>query len=621
MEVCKICNKEFESTKDLSLHLCREHNFNAEKLYEYFEYSFETGKARCPVCGKEFIMTKRQIDGFKKNPNKSVGCCTSCSKSLIMITHGSPLANPEIYKKTKETLMKNYGVKSPAQSKEILDKMKKTTLERFGVENSSQSKEVQEKRKKTNLKKYGTEHAIGSKEVRDKAKKTMLEKFGVENAYQAEEIKEKIKKKNLENFGVEHAMQSKEVQEKMKKTNLEKYNVEYPLQSKEIQEKMRKTDLEKYGVEHHIQSKEVKEKIKETMLERYGFEHPYQVPEIQEKMKKTNLRKYGTEYVLQADEVRDKISKTTLEKYGVEYFCQHEDCYKNNYSRISKVNKKFQEFLNENHVKGELEFIIENSGYDLKVDNILIEIDPTFTHNSTIAPIFGKREGKIRHQDYHLKKTEFAKEHGFDCIHIFDWDDWNKILSLLQPKVKIQARKCEVREIDKKVAKDFLNLYHLQESTKSCDYAYGLFYKDKLVQVMTFGKPRYNKNYEYELLRLCTILGISVIGGAGKLLKYFEESIKPTSIISYCDLSKFNGEVYEKLGFKLESKTLPAKHWYNPKTNRHITDNLLRQRGFDQLHGANFGNGTSNEELMLKEGYVEIYDCGQLVFVKEFSAN
>ena len=111
MIICKICRKKLESAKELSLHLCREHDFNAEKLYDYLNFSFETGKAVCPVCGKEFIMTKRQINGFKKNPEKSIGCCASCSKSLIIITHGSPLANPEIYKKTKESLMKNYGVK------------------------------------------------------------------------------------------------------------------------------------------------------------------------------------------------------------------------------------------------------------------------------------------------------------------------------------------------------------------------------------------------------------------------------------------------------------------------------------------------------------------------------
>ena len=92
--------------------------------------------------------------------------------------------------------------------------------------------------------------------------------------------------------------------------------------------------------------------------------------------------------------------------------------------------------------------------------------------------------------------------------------------------------------------------------------------------------------------------------------------VKPNSIISYCDLSKFNGDVYKKLGFEFKEQTQPAKHWYNPKTKRHITDNLLRLKGFDLLHGANFGKGTSNEELMRAEGYVEIYDCGQLVFVK-----
>ena len=120
-------------------------------------------------------------------------------------------------------------------------------------------------------------------------------------------------------------------------------------------------------------------------------------------------------------------------------------------------------------------------------------------------------------------------------------------------------------------------------------------------------------------MRLCTASGVSVIGGASKLLKHFEDQVEPKSILSYCDLSKFNGEVYEKLGFTLVSQTAPAKHWYNPKTKVHITDNLLRQRGFDQLHNANFGKGTSNQQLMLEHGYVEIYDCGQLVFAKNFS--
>lgn len=616
MITCNICNKEFETYKELSRHLVQEHSFSTTELYNYYNYSFETGKAVCPNCGKKFTMTKRQIDGYKENPNKSIGCCTSCSKSIIMITHGSPLSNPKIYKKTKETLRKNYGVEHPAQSNIIRDKMKKTNFERYGVENSFLSKEVQEKKKQTNLKKYGVEQAIGAKEVRDKAKETFMEKYGVENPYQAEEVKKKIKEKLVDKYGVEHPMQSKDIQKKTRKTNLERYGVEWVTQSKEVQDKVKKTNLDKYGVEYSVQRDDVKQKAKETMLKHYGVEHPLQSPDIQERIKKKSLKQYGTEYYLQAKPVRDRAIKTTMEKYGVEYFCQHEDCFKNNHRRISKVNKKFQELLNESNIENELEFIIEDSGYDLKVNNTLIEIDPWFTHNSTVGPTFGSKTIEPKPHNYHLEKAELAHKNGYNCIHVFDWDNWNKVISLLQPKEVLYARNCEIREIKNKVAKEFLESYHIQGSTKTLQYAYGLYHKGELVEVMTFGKPRYNKNYEYELLRLCTKPEFKVIGGASKLLKYFERQVKPESIISYCDLSKFNGDVYEKLGFKLSNRTAPARHWYNPKTKRHISDNLLRQRGFDQLHNANFGKGTSNEELMKAEGYVEIYDCGQLVFVK-----
>ena len=50
------------------------------------------------------------------------------------------------------------------------------------------------------------------------------------------------------------------------------------------------------------------------------------------------------------------------------------------------------------------------------------------------------------------------------------------------------------------------------------------------------------------------------------------------------------------------------------KTQKHITDNLLRQRDFDQLLGKEYwcyGKGTFNEELMKEHGFVEVYDVGQ----------
>lgn len=109
--------------------------------------------------------------------------------------------------------------------------------------------------------------------------------------------------------------------------------------------------------------------------------------------------------------------------------------------------------------------------------------------------------------------------------------------------------------------------------------------------------PRYNNNYEWELLRLCTSFRFSVLGGANKLFNQFIREVQPQSIVSYCDRSKFNGNVYNKLRFDLVDEGSPSKHWSNNK--KYVTDNLLRQRGYDQLFGTDYGKGTSNEELML----------------------
>ena len=92
----------------------------------------------------------------------------------------------------------------------------------------------------------------------------------------------------------------------------------------------------------------------------------------------------------------------------------------------------------------------------------------------------------------------------------------------------------------------------------------------------------------------------------------FVKEANPDSIISYCDRAKFSGEVYKKLGMTLHHISPPAKVW--SKGSKYITDNLLRQRGFDQLFGTSYGKGTSNEELMVKDGWRSVYDCGQFVF-------
>ena len=281
----------------------------------------------------------------------------------------------------------------------------------------------------------------------------------------------------------------------------------------------------------------------------------------------------------------------------------------------SKPNLLFKKLLENNNISFEREYCLDKKFFDFKVGETLIEINPTFTHNSTFTPFeYNKPLAKI----YHKTKTEIANKYNFKCIHIFDWDDENKIVRLLANNQKtIYGRHCEVKEIDKKLSDDFLLSYHLQGTARST-IKLGLFYDNELVSVMTFGKPRYNKNYEYELIRYCS--SAKIIGGSEKLFKYFIKNYKPESIISYCDLSKFSGTTYNKLGFTLLRKTVPSKHWYNTKTKEHYTDALLRLQGFSRLiHHCDAKKDNlvtnNNRDLMLAAGFVEVYDCGQATYI------
>ncbi len=448
-------------------------------------------------------------------------------------------------------------------------------------------------------------------QIKEKRKQTNIERFGVENPYQSKEIQEKIKQKNLELYGVEYATQRKDVKEKIDKSTLESQGAKRYLQTEKGRNKFKQSCLEKYGVENPYQSEEKKDKIKQTNLKRYGDEIPCRTQNIKNKMKENSLIKWGVEYPTQCQEIKNKVMNTNLQRFGLPWSCMRLEC-KLAQGGVSYINNEFANLLKSNNIEFEREFALKQFSYDFKIENALIEIDPTYTHNSTKGPYFNKHYTNPKQHDYHLNKSNIAQENGYFCIHIFDWDDKHKIINMFIKKQKLYARNCEIKEVKKKECDDFLNLYHLQNTCNGQKIRYGLYYNDQLVEVMTFGKPRYNKNYEWELLRLCSHKDYKIVGGSERLFKYFLREQNPQSIISYCDNSKFSGDVYERLGMELINISNPACIWSKGKIK--ITDNLLRQQGFDRLFGASYGKGTSNKELIINEGFVEVYDCGQKSF-------
>ena len=397
-----------------------------------------------------------------------------------------------------------------------------------------------------------------------------------------------------------------EVKEKIKRTFVEHYGTTSPWLNKEFRESYEEKQIERRGYAYPFQSDEIQEKVKKSNLETLGVEYPAQSPEVQEKIKGIFRTKYGGNSPYTSDEVREAGKRTMLEKYGREYYClEAQKCLK---GPESKPNLKFKEYLERAGISFEREVIYGGRAFDFKIGHTLVEINPSATHNTSFE-IFGKRKVD---PEYHIKKTKIAEENNLRCIHVWDWDSFEVLSRLLGNRETVYARNCNISEVSKGVAKEFLETNHLQGSVPSI-LNIGLFYNNELVMLMAFGKPRYNKNYQWELLRLCS--SKNIIGGTKKLWNYFLENFTPDSVISYCDKSKFTGKVYFDLGFDLVKSGKPSKHWYNLRTKQHITDNLLRQLGADKLIGTNYGKGTSNEDILIEHGFVCIYDCGQDSYV------
>lgn len=251
-----------------------------------------------------------------------------------------------------------------------------------------------------------------------------------------------------------------------------------------------------------------------------------------------------------------------------------------------------------------------------------IEINDVASHNSDTPYI---QNGTAKPMNYHQEKALKGIDMGIRLIHLYEWElydkkvlDYIKYVLTSQGK-SIPGRKCEVVEVSKKVANSFIEENHLQGKCSGNDANLGLYYEGKLVSIMTFGKPRHSEKYDWELLRYCS--KENVIGGASKLFKDFTNRLKKgETVLSFQDLDKFSGDLYDKLGFKYIECTKPSYVWVKRDDifTRHSWYVILK-KGVDNVLGTTYGKGKDNIELMLKEGYVRVYNSGmrKYVYVKD----
>lgn len=248
--------------------------------------------------------------------------------------------------------------------------------------------------------------------------------------------------------------------------------------------------------------------------------------------------------------------------------------------------------------------------------NLGIEVNGNWAHSTTSS---GKYVPISK--DYHRQKTRMCKDRNIHLIHLFEYEmsnaySWHRLQRFLhdvicEPARFAYGRKLKVKLVDNSLEREFLEYNHLQGYVGS-RVCLGLFDDGELVMIMSFGKPRYNTKYEWELLRLCTKHDVAVVGGAEKVFKHFVDNYSPNSVVSYCDLSKFRGRVYSKLGMNLVGESDPNYKWvkFNEVYSRYQT----QKHKLPTLLGNIFDPSLSEADNMVKAGFVKIYDCGNAVY-------
>lgn len=222
---------------------------------------------------------------------------------------------------------------------------------------------------------------------------------------------------------------------------------------------------------------------------------------------------------------------------------------------------------------------------------------------------------------YQIRKCNECIAKGIRLLTIFE-DEWvlkqeivkarlKRILGIFDNVEKVHGRKCVIKEIPHPAIKnEFLNKFHIQGKDNAF-LKLGAYYNGVLVSVMTFGKgniSKGSKNVEglWELNRFASDRAYQVNGIASKLLSYFKKNYEWNEIFSYADLRWSNGDVYSKLGFEFSHAS--DSNYFYLKDFKRFHRFSLRKRAEEPRDVTEFTIRTA-------EGYLRIFDCGNLKFV------
>lgn len=248
---------------------------------------------------------------------------------------------------------------------------------------------------------------------------------------------------------------------------------------------------------------------------------------------------------------------------------------------------------------------------------IAFEYNGTYWHSSAVQP-----------STYHQDKTNRVEEFGYQLIHILEWE-WkyntevikSRIRNLIGLSTRLFARGLVVKSLGYLTTGAFLDNNHIQGRGITTSKNYGLYAAEgDLVAVMTFATPRVpleSRIAEWELVRFCSKLNTTVVGGASKLLNAFVKECTPKSIMSYAARDWSRGTLYTMLGFIQVSTTRPGYTYY--KGSNKYSRIKFQKHKLKELFPTAYSEDKTEFQIMEELGYLRVFDSGNLVFLKQYA--
>lgn len=387
---------------------------------------------------------------------------------------------------------------------------------------------------------------------------------------------------------------------KIQSTNKRRYGHNSPFGSRDVQAKSKATIQQKYGVDNVSHIPKVNDKRRETLILSRN-KNIGEIDRIQNMINDGYTQKgIGRELDITQPRVSNLLNRLNLKTNKTSLSTEHQDIL------------NFIKSTTAHHIDINVNGIIPTYELDICIPelNLAIEVDGIFWHSELSG----------RGRKYHINKTSECIKQGIKLIHIFS-NEWHTKNGIVKSRLKyvlgscdrrLYARNCQVEVIDHGTSRQFVHANHIQ-GPRNAAYNYGLYHGEELVMVATLSN---HSNYEFELIRSCSLRGVSVVGGLGKIIKKFISDYQPSTILSYADRRWGDGQSYGKIGFQCIGNTQP-NYWYFRRNGD--TNTVFSRLTFQKHKLANILNDfdpTLTEwQNMVKNGYDRIWDCGNSKWV------